>query len=49
MVGVLLAGLFQRGDRESSSGVAGRVSTEKKSFSNGVGVSSEGNDDNGGK
>ena len=46
VVGVLLVGLFQCGDRECSSGVAGKVSTENKSFSNGVGVSLEGNNDN---
>ena len=34
--GVLLEGLFRRGDREGSNGVAGRVSTKKKSFSSGV-------------
>ena len=36
VVGVLLTGLFRRGDREGSNGVVGRVSTKKKSFSNGV-------------
>ena len=46
VVGVLLAGLFQPGDRECSSGVAGKVSIENKSFSSGVGVLSEGNNDN---
>ena len=49
VVGVLLAGLFRRGDREGSSGVVEKVLTEKKSFSSWVGVSPEGNDDNGGK
>ena len=48
-MGVLLAGLFRRGDREGSSEVVGRVSTEKNSFSSGVGVSPERNGDNGGK
>ena len=49
VVGVLLAGLFQRGDREDSSKVAGKVLTKKNSFFNGVGVSPEGNDNNGKK
>ena len=36
VAGVLLARLFRRGDKEGSNGVAGRVLTEKKSFSSGV-------------
>ena len=36
VAGGLLARLFRRGDKEGSNGVAGRVLTEKKSFSSGV-------------